>query len=604
MARPDSTHKTAIKAYGLLSEQPSSVVGIPQSKRSEVVISALTDPQGGDYILSRFGDDIWNLSPFVPNMNTKNGEKTIRWGRIPAAFVDDCKSVLYAYWKLGRPGWALPTIGTLRLTVDSFSKFTVYLESMEIQSLADVQPLHISNFIHQQKSKGLKPVSLVSTFIGIELLHLFESHADNGLKQHPWPGSSASDMAGNVGHGAKRDRFIAKTPLIPEDVQRKLFAYADSILAGADAVLDERDAGIRSAFIDPMVTEIGAACFYLLGCLTGMRSSEISSIKVGAARTELKDGVPFHWLTATEYKTKKGVVEYLMPAMGHDILRIAERFSAPYRRTIRESIAAYEDTIETLGPMAFEKIVAAKANVDCLFLGRGQDEVTPVSVSRWGVKLKLFAKNAGVEWALSPHQLRRLYAYTFVRHRLGNILFLREQFKHSSLSMSQLYAANPHQDAALYDEILEEVHRQKTDLILHWLDSDELLTGGAGEKIMVMRAHDYDSRKALIEETSKSLHIRSTGHSWCLAQDEGCGGTGMYEKPRCGTCGNAVIDKSFEPIWQEIYLHQQELLIEVSDMGQGTAARVKRDLAVAAKVLKGLGVSLDKENANGQSTTN
>ena len=135
------------------------------------------------------------------------------------------------------------------------------------------------------------------------------------------------------------------------------------------------------------------------------------------------------------------------------------------------------------------------------------------------------------------------------------------------------------------------------------MDSDELLTGGAGEKIMEMRALDYPSRAALINQTSKDLHIRSTGHAWCIAQDEGCGGAGMYEEARCTGCGNGVIDGSFTPVWQEIYLHQCELLEELKDLGPGAAIRVNRDLEAAEKVLKKLGVTMVREEGNGQTTS-
>ena len=204
--------------------------------------------------------------------------------------------------------------------------------------------------------------------------------------------------------------------------------------------------------------------------------------------------------------------------------------------------------------------------------------------------MKKFAKHAGVAWELSPHQMRRLYAWTFVRHRLGNLLFLKEQFKHSSLSMTQLYAANPNQDTALYDSLLDELRGQKVEIVQSWLYDDQPLSGGAGKKVMKLRAHDFPNRKAMLEETANKISIRGTGHAWCLAQDEGCGGQGLYERTRCGGCGNAVIDATFIPVWQEIHSQQRELLDEVQDLGPGAAERVKRDLKRSGQVLKELGI--------------
>jgi hypothetical protein len=62
----------------------------------------------------------------------------------------------------------------------------------------------------------------------------------------------------------------------------------------------------------------------------------------------------------------------------------------------------------------------------------------------------------------------RFYAYTVVRHLLGNLLFLKEQFKHASLDMTQLYAANPAQDPALYDDILTELMTYKVKVVAQW----------------------------------------------------------------------------------------------------------------------------------------
>jgi hypothetical protein len=91
--------------------------------------------------------------------------------------------------------------------------------------------------------------------------------------------------------------------------------------------------------------------------------------------------------------------------------------------------------------------------------------------------------------------------------------------------------------------------------------------------------------------TTKST--RSTGHSWCLSQlATGCGGQGLCERTQCGPCGSSVIDKTFAPIWQEMYDHQLELRSDAEDLGPGAVQRVERDLARARSVLSDLGATL------------
>ena len=221
----------------------------------------------------------------------------------------------------------------------------------------------------------------------------------------------------------------------------------------------------------------------------------------------------------------------------------------------------------------------------------------------WTAILTQFAIDAGTSWKLAAHQMRRLYAYTFVRHRLGDLLFLKEQFKHSTIDMSQLYAANPLQDAGLYDDILTELMTYKAEVVAQWMEKDEPLAGGAAEKIKGLRAHDFESRKEMLNDTSHRVNMRSTGHSWCLAQDEGCGGSGIYAKGTCGECKNGIIDGRFIPIWQEAHRHHKELRKEAADMGPGVVKRVERDLAQAAKILRDLGLNVDEKDDDDQIAT-
>ncbi|TCS33107.1 site-specific recombinase XerC [Paucimonas lemoignei] len=587
------------KAYDMQIIHPVDVGSFAEEQRNAIVISSVKDAQGNVVILSRYGDLTWEMWPYVSTPNVKASKKRLCWNTIPESFRESCKIVLFQYWKVGISGptrTAKPT--TLGNVLFDLKTICCHFSKFGLSLLADVQPIHIANFVNEQREKNYRPGTLVRLFFALELLYQFRSQQVDSLQIHPWPDSSAMEMAGWVGITKRELGFEAKTPLIPSHVARCLFLHAENILLSADIVMNERDAGLRCTGKDPEITAIRNACFYLLGVLTGMRSSELSSIEVGAGRTESKNGFTFQWITSIEHKTGKGRVDYLMPSMGHELLRIMERWSLPYRRELNELLATWKSDPAMQRAEGLQAIANAEANRNRLFLGKAKGSVTAVSDTGWVNICRKFARQAGVDWQLSPHQMRRLYAFTFVRHRLGDMLFLKEQFKHSSLDLSRLYAASPYQDVALYDEILDEAHRQKVEAISRWIQSDDLLAGGGGKRIMGMRAHDFPNREALIEETADKLTIRSTGHSWCLAQEEGCGGSGIYERGRCGGCGDSVIDQRFVPIWKEAYRHHSELLEESKTLGPGAQKRVERDLEQAARILHELGVAVE-EGQNG-----
>jgi len=202
------------------------------------------------------------------------------------------------------------------------------------------------------------------------------------------------------------------------------------------------------------------------------------------------------------------------------------------------------------------------------------------------------AKAAGTAWKLSPHQTRRTYARLFVESRMGrsSLIFLKEQFKHSSMNMTQLYASNPQQDRALFDEILSEITTYKGELLDTWTGNVPL-SGGAGHKILALRATPHASRQSLLSSAAEQIHIRATGHGWCLAQDDGCGGAGLYEATRCVDCKNAVIDDSFADTWLGIHEQQRELLA-LDDVGQAVKQRARRDADRSAAVLGDLGIEI------------
>jgi hypothetical protein len=420
-SRPERAAESKLaKAYGLLVDQTLSVAGLDEMTRNDIVISAVMDGDR-ERVLSRYGDLVWEMWPFITTPNIKENQKRLDWACIPEPYREVCKAVVFRYWRVGTEGSIRPGVVGLRKLLINLATFCRFLEAFSIASLGQVHPIHIAHYVHAQKVRDNAARTLAIKFSVLEKLHAFRDQHPEGLRFHPWPESSALEVAGCTGMGFKDARRDGKTPLIPLAVAQALFLHAEAILKTAQAVLDERDAGLRSAWRDPEVTAIRDACFYLLGVLTGMRSSELSSIEVGAGRTEVKNGYTFHWLKSVEHKTKKGLVEFLMPAIGHEILRVLERWSEPHRAKLAVQLVEWELDQEEMTTKRLQRIAAARANRDRLFLGNGGNGVVPLPGPNWGDLLRAFATAAGVEWALAAHQMRRLYAYTFCRHRLGGL---------------------------------------------------------------------------------------------------------------------------------------------------------------------------------------
>lgn len=545
------------------------------------VISSVLDDAGREVVLSRYGDDRWELWPYFQQSNVLPSGKKIDWRPIPPWMRAECKAVTYRYWTEGLPGMRRPVVRSVLHLVQKLRMLANYLAMTGIGSWQELRPVHLAGYMHQRSTVDrVKAATLAKELTAIEVLHRFGTLA--GLSFAPWPGSSATAQANWVRSGPPQ----GMTPVVPEPVLKTLFMAAEQVLAGADLVLDERDRGERLTGYDVGLNRVRDVCFFLIGLLTGMRCEEIVGIEVGAARTEVRDDVTMHWVSSIEHKTKKGRVEYLMPVLGHRVLAVMERWSEPLRAELQALIAQPAQDAKAL-----RRRGEALADARRLFLGRGGAgrQIRALSGLACGERMQRLAEHAGVDWQLRPHQLRRTYAWAFARHRLGNLLFLKEQFKHSSLSMTQLYAANPMQDDALYEDLFAEIANRKVELVEGWLNADQPLAGRAGEKIVKMRAHDFPDRAAMIRQTAEVVTIRSTGHAWCLAQDDGCGGAGLYEPTRCAGCADAVIDEGQRAVWRALHAHQTELLEEAAALGPATVQRVARDLKRSEAVLHTLG---------------
>jgi site-specific recombinase XerD len=599
-----------IKAYDLLAAQPIAATGLSEKERNLIVISAIADASGQEHVLSRFGDDVWDLRPFFEQSNAIESQKKIVWpDDCPAALVADCKAVLYAWFKRGFAGSRPPIARTISgVVVRSAVPLMRWLYALGVSRFDQISPIHVSNYIHLCKTElKLPPKAVYDRLRILDLLWVFSQETIYPLQRTPWGNSTLWRIAGLTGPGGADT--TARTPVIPAEVQAKLFSYCEQVLREAPEVLSNRkpDWGDR----DTELVRIRDAVLYIVSITSGMRNEEAIGIETQSWRTEWKNGVEFHWLSTVEHKTRKGKVEYLIPPVTIPALEILTEYAKPLQERLAKEIQRLESKNTTLSES--ERLVRldkAKRDRKKLFLclkGKNATHEARVQALSSDASADAFgrlAKAAGVDWNLLPHQCRRTYARMIVESKMGrrSLVFLKWQLKHSSMSMTQLYASNPLQDAAIFDEIFEEMITFKTDLIETWLD-DRPLAGGAGRKITKLRAVAIKGREQLLAQTAAAIHIRATGHGWCLAEEKGCGGAGLYEATRCGDCKNSVIDETFKATWSGI-LEQQEELIKIVDAGPAVLQRAQNDLRIATQVMQDLGVAVSADGNSFDPDTN
>jgi integrase len=586
------------RAFDLLLGQPDSLVGLANHVKANTVISALTDDAGSEHVLSRFGDAVWDLSPAIPNPNVAPHKKIIEWPEgVPATLLDDLKAVLYMWMRKGRPGRRPASAGTVANLFAASGPLLRWFAVHKVRSFSEFTPLHLATYLSECRAEGLKPNGLAHRFLLVDLAWTFRADTSMPIAFYPW-GRVSFEYAMGVRGQASIDDGVGKTPIIPRQVQSSVFNHCMEIIDGAPTLFAERDEGTRSAR-SPELTKVRDACLYVVLVTTGMRQDEAIGISTNAYRTEVRNGTPYHWIRAIERKTGKGEVDYLAPELTLQVLRVLEQYAAPLQKALEREIAGLEERLAAkpntdVRLAMLKRLADARAHRHTLFLAHStkHDLIRPLTRGGVTCALRAMSRTARVKWTLSSHQCRRTYARMVVESSMGRVglVFLKEQFKHSSLTMTQRYALNPAQDATLMEEMLEESIALRYELLDRWA-ADTPLSGGAGRRIVQMRATAVKDHEILFRKTAEAITIRGTGHGWCIAQDGGCGGGGLYDASQCVGCNNGVIDEEWVHVWHGIYEQHNELCA-APDLGPGARERVHRSRDAALRVLDELGVSV------------
>ena len=609
----------APRAFELLASQPMSLAGMTPAERNAIVVTAVASEDGQEFPVSRFGDQVWDLATEVEAKNRKRSGLKIVWpDDVPQSLVDDAKAALYCALRRGPHGrkWS----GSWVVTAGAGAVHVLkHLAKLGLADFSEVRALHLSDHIADLR-RTVKPQTALHRLQIVDLVWSFHLEVLHPLREHPWAGISISNACGgNEDDGGPAGR-TGKTPVIPRSVQRTLFAHCEARLDQAENVIRARHAG-EIGPSNPALIAIRNAILYLLQITSSMRNSESTGVTGGCWRTEVRNGVTYHWVRTREIKTTGGTeVDFLVPPETLRALDLLQRYAQPLQARLADE-ARWLEGLLTQGPdatgnisngMTFAEAVQrlnyVRAIGSHLFLGVGADasdhlgsgsRVGVMSGAICGVALKQLVKAAGADWELSNHQCRRTFAYNVANSRLGRmgLVFLKWQLKHASMSWTQLYAASPYQDHALYREFEEEMFEARLELLEGWAQADAPLSGGAGKKVMQTRTQAAQDLKQLLRQTAESVQMLSTGHAWCLSGTLGCHGKGVYDPTMCGGgggCSQAVIDKALAPAWQMIHLDNLRLAA-ITDCGPSVAHKARRAVEASTQVLKDLGVPLPND---------
>ncbi|MGY3858932.1 hypothetical protein [Aeromonas intestinalis] len=283
----------------------------------------------------------------------------------------------------------------------------------------------------------------------------------------------------------------------------------------------------------------------------------------------------------------------MIPEAAVQALHIMERWAEPYQAMISTEIAE-RHKVNPLDP----EIANAQKQQSALFLGSTKskgNQVRTLSDYSWGLALKAFAKNAGLDWSLASHQFRRKFASYVAHSQFGDLRYLREHFAHWSMDMTLGYAMDDgwgnHLDLELYNDIQTELEDIKLGTVDNWLGDDQL-AGGYGRSIKRWQRAPanlalFKDHRTMVISIADSTAIRSNGHAWCTADNDGCIGNTL-ERTRCIDCNNAVIGPDHLGIYRQLYNNLKGLL-ECGDIGESGHMRVLRDLERCRDVFMQLG---------------
>lgn len=195
----------------IMAKPPAHLVDLARVKAKnlpDVVVSV----QDGT-VVSRYGDDSWNLSPYaaVKNYQQVRMEFGFRYesGRrltdpAHARLLASVKRFLYTRWRVGGPRSQSVSVSTLLSNWSQLRKIVGWMMEENIATFSALTPDQCSRFAAHLADKNLHATTVGTVLSLLSSYYELGEHLLDRLPQYPWPLESGEPPSSPV-QGANRD---------------------------------------------------------------------------------------------------------------------------------------------------------------------------------------------------------------------------------------------------------------------------------------------------------------------------------------------------------------------------------------------------------------
>ena len=571
-----------------------------------VVATYYVSLEGVHKPLSYFYEMIWRLPDEIFPAGTHDCSKLLDFSKVPLKFVQSVKIAVLGFIR-GRRG-KTPRGKSIVSVYENMLPFLRFVEN-HTKSLNNINTLIFLNYVYSLKNlpsstgKPLSPGAIKTRLMAVELLHELTEGSPDAMPK-PWPSSSAYLIAG----GASVVNAYVKTSRIPDEILARLLKTSVNFLDSAHNLLELRayhhsnleknarylatpnslanlkKAGFTGNLQDlkNTVSATLTACIIIILATSGIRSSELLSLKTDCNFSTTEDGETMCWIRGEA----EGIPRvWIVNKITHKATEIAAKIT----QNLRDKLALKINGLEESGADEYS-LISARRNKDSIFLGLD----TNGGIQTFGNfavnnRLKDFVQSINLTWNLASHQFRPTLAHYIVSSGHGDYRYAKEHFGHASLDMLISYTQHGDHDASLLEDVAFAYSEHKQSQVEHFLLETTPLTGGLAEPIHRYKAiiKTYKNRLQMIKSIATNIYIRATSVGWCTNDKGNCIGGEGIEKTRCakdGGCVNFLADDTHLPAWREIEAQQLEL-IDLVDIGESGRARAMRDLERSRSVI-------------------